>query len=216
MWCVPSVRYCYGDSRILLSDAIDEPAAVGNQPVEIKPEDGAAIASYPQVDDHELGFRFRQANHLFLNEEGRFTEIGSSSGPGLAAVRSFRAAAFGDYDNDGDIDIFVTALDEPALLLRNDTTTNAHYLQLRLVGTKSNRDGVGARVTVVTAGHKQIGERTGGGSYLSASDPRLHFGLGSAASVDRIEVRWPSGQRDVLRQVEADRLITVKEGNPGP
>ena len=167
---------------------------------------------YPQVDDYRLGLSFRQANHLFVNEGDRFQEGSAASGPGLRAVRSFRGAAFGDYDNDGDIDVFVTALDDVPLLLRNDSRGTGHWLQVRLEGTKSNRDGVGARVTITVGGQRQVRERTGGGSYLSASDPRLHFGLGSATKVDVLEVRWPSGQTDVLRNVAADQVIAVKEG----
>ena len=168
---------------------------------------------YPQVDDHDVGTSFLQRNHLFVNEDGRFSEASATSGPGFAVERSFRGAAFGDYDNDGDMDVLVTALDDGVLLLRNDTPSPGHYLQLRLVGRRSNRDGLGARVTLVAGGRRQIGERKGGGSYLSAHDPRLHFGLGPAAAVERVEVVWPSGARDLLTDVPADRLITVEEGS---
>jgi len=113
------------------------------------------------------------------------------------------------------VDVLVTALDEPVLLLHNDTRPRGHFLEIRLVGTRSNRDGVGARVTVTAGGKKRIRERKGGGSYLSASDPRLHFGLGSAAEAELVEVRWPSGRKDVLHGVAADRLVTIKEGASG-
>ncbi len=110
------------------------------------------------------------------------------------------------------MDVVVTAVDEVALLLRNDTASPGHYLQVRLIGRKSNRDGVGARVTLVAGGRRWIDERMGGGSYLSSNDPRLHFGLGSAAKAERIEVAWPSGTRDVLLDVAADRIVTITEG----
>jgi len=166
---------------------------------------------YPQVDDYALGTSFRQTNHLLVNAGGRFDDATATSGPGLAIARSYRGAAFGDYDNDGDMDIFVTALGEGALLLRNDSPRQGHYLEIRLIGTDSNRDAVGARVTITAGGRKQIRERHGGGSYLSASDPRLHFGLGGSRTVDLLEVRWPGGQKTAIRDVAADREITIRE-----
>jgi len=170
---------------------------------------------FPGVDDYDLRTRFRQANHVLVNEgPGRFVDFSGKAGPGLALERSFRGAAFGDYDNDGDLDVVVTALDEPVLLLENESATGGHFLQISLVGRESNRDGVGARVTVVAGGHKQIRERQGGGSYLSANDPRLHFGLGQSERIELIEVHWPSGARDVLHDVDADSLLTITEGNP--
>jgi hypothetical protein len=172
---------------------------------------------YPQVDDFAIGTRYRQRNHLFSNRgEGRMIEVGKDAGPALALERSFRGLASADYDDDGDVDLLVTALDDEVLLLRNETPSPGHYLQVRLVGKRSNRDGVGARVTVTAGGRSFIRERKGGGSYLSASEPRLHFGLGAAARADRVEVRWPSGARDVLSDVAVDRVITVEEGGTAP
>ena len=168
---------------------------------------------YPQMDDHELGSRFIDTNHLFIQQQGRFTESSASSGPGFGLRRSFRGAAFADYDEDGDVDILVTTLGDAPALLRNDTKTDGHHLQVKLVGSSSNRDGIGARVTAVAGDRRWIRERKGGGSYLSASDPRLYFGLGSVTKLDRLEIRWPSGKRDVLRDVAVDRTITVKEGD---
>jgi hypothetical protein len=168
---------------------------------------------YPEVDTRDLGTSYRQKNHLFVNEDrSRLVESSAAAGPGFQVERSFRGTAFADYDNDGDVDILATAMDEPALLLRNAGARRGHTLTIALQGTRSNRDGVGARVTVVAQGRTQIRERKGGGSYLSASDPRLHFGLGQATHVERVEVRWPSGQRDLLRDVEADQQITLVEG----
>ena len=167
---------------------------------------------YPEMDGGNIGTRYLQRNHVFANEDGRFHEVGSSSGQGLSVVRSFRGAAFGDYDEDGDVDVFVTAVDDAGLLLRNETTPRNRYLRVRLVGSVSNRDGVGTRVTVVAEGRRQIRERKGGGSYLSASDSALHFGLGQAPRADLVEVRWPSGRTDVLRDVAVDRVLVVTEG----
>ena len=172
---------------------------------------------YPQVDDYALGTGYRQTNHLFENDAGRFKDVSGSSGPGLRIARSYRAAAFADYDNDGDIDVLLTTLDQPPILLRNDSPNLGNRLQLALSGTRSNRDGVGARVTVTTGTSTSIRERKGGGSYLSASDPRIHVGLGAASHAGRVEVRWPSGTVDVLEDVPANRVIALREGSsPSP
>jgi len=167
---------------------------------------------YPQVDDYDIGTRFRQRNHLFVNlGGGRLREASALAGPGLAIEESSRAAAFGDYDNDGDMDIFVTSLSGPAMLLRNDGPAKGHYLQIQLVGSRSNRDGVGARVTVTAGGKKFVRQRHGAGSYLSSADPRLHFGIGDAARIEKIEVIWPSGARNLLKNVAPDRLLVIEE-----
>ncbi len=122
-----------------------------------------------------------------------------------------RGAAGGDLDNDGDIDLLIMNVGGPALLLRNDSTTENHWLTLRLVGTKSNRDGVGARVRLIHGKSMQIGEVTAGSGYLSSDDPRLHFGLGERTQVNRIEITWPSGITQVLKKVKADQILTVTE-----
>jgi tetratricopeptide (TPR) repeat protein len=169
---------------------------------------------FPEVDDYDVGTSYRQTNQLFANTgDGRFVDVSAEAGSGLRVARSFRGAAFGDYDNDGDVDAVLTALDESLLLLENTSQPGGHWLGVALVGGRSNRDGVGARVTVQAGGRSWMRERTGGGSFLSADDPRLHFGLGGSARAERIEVRWPGGAVDVLRDVEVDRMITVTEGS---
>lgn len=122
-----------------------------------------------------------------------------------------RGAAGGDLDNDGDIDLLVMNVGGPALLLRNDSKNTNHWLTLRLVGTKSNRDGVGARVRLTGGKTTQIGEVTAGSGYLSSDDPRLHFGLGERTRVDRIDIAWPSGITQVLEKVPADQILTITE-----
>ena len=119
--------------------------------------------------------------------------------------------AIGDIDNDGRIDAVVTTNGGPAHVLRNITETGNHWITLRLIGHKSNRDGIGAQVMLVTNLGSQWATVTTSSGYLSASDPRVHFGLGTALATERIEIRWPSGIRQVLVDVKGDRQLTVEE-----
>ena len=130
----------------------------------------------------------------------------------LEIVRHPGGAAVVALDNDGDLDILATNNGGEPQLFRNDGGNKRHWIELRLIGARSNRDGVGARVKVVAGSLTQVDERKGGMSYQSAQDPRLHFGLGDAARVDSIEVRWPSGAVDRLSNIPADRELTIKEG----
>jgi hypothetical protein len=123
-----------------------------------------------------------------------------------------RGAAFGDLDNDGDVDVVVNNLDGPLTVLRNDGGSSNRFVVIDLVGQKSNRSGFGARVKVIAGDLVQIDERRSGGSYLSQNDVRLHFGLEKRELVDRIEVRWPSGVVDTMTNVAAGRFLTIKEG----
>ena len=127
-----------------------------------------------------------------------------------------RGLAAGDLDNDGRIDVLLVGQNAPLALLHNQTASSGHFLTLALEGTASNRDAVGARVAVTAAGRNQVAARIGGGSYLSASDPRLHFGLGPARMVDRVEVRWPSGRHDTYDGLPADAGYRLREGDPAP
>ena len=133
------------------------------------------------------------------------------AGPGVAARHSSRGCAFGDFDNDGDMDILIVNQNEPPSLLRNDVTGGHHWIKIKLTGVASNRSAIGARVTVRYGGRVQAQEVLSQSSYLSVNDSRLHFGLGGAAAVD-IEIRWPLGRIEKLSQVAADRLIYVSEG----
>jgi len=123
-----------------------------------------------------------------------------------------------DIDNDGDADLLLMNVGEPPVLLRNDGGNRNHWLGIGLIGARSNRDGVGARVTLTMAGKRRTKERVGGASYLSASDQRLLFGLGANTRVEQVEVRWPSGQVTMLKNVRADQYLTIKENaaNPKP
>ena len=151
---------------------------------------------------------------MYRNRRGVFEDVTSQLGTAIQAPQVARAAAFADFDNDGDIDILVTTNGGAPQLLRNDGGNARHWIQLRLIGVRSNRDGIGARVKLTAGGFTQVEEAKGGMSYQAAHDPRLHFGLGGAARVDAIEIRWPSGQVDRLSDVAADRVVTVREGVP--
>ncbi len=169
---------------------------------------------YPEVDRHGVGSRYAQRNQIFrLERAGRFRDAGAQAGPGLLVEKSSRGAAFGDYDNDGDLDVLVANMNDRPTLLRNDTTGGGHGVTVRLVGTASNRDGLGARVTIDAGGGRQVREVQSGGSYLSHSDTRAHFGLGEAARVDRIEIRWPSGRVDTATGLAGDRFYLAREGS---
>jgi hypothetical protein len=168
---------------------------------------------YEDSEKAGFGSTYEQPNHAFVNEGGTFHKVES---PGTLVERSWRGAAFGDYDEDGDVDIFLTAMDAPGMLLRNDTPKAGHHLQLDLRGGASNRDAVGTRVQVTAGGRTLISERCGGGSYLSASDPKLHFGLGRVDRVERVDIRWPGGRRETLTAVGVDRVLVLREPGPVP
>ena len=161
----------------------------------------------------EPDLAYLQPPLLALNTGRRFVDIGASAGPVFQAAIAGRGAAFGDLDNDGDIDLVVAVLDDvPKVLYSNASASGSHWLQIRLVGRASARDGQGAIVSVQTpSDREQVRYGTTAGGYLSANDPRLHFGLGAESVVSKLTVRWPSGARQVLRDIEADRMIIVRE-----
>ena len=146
-----------------------------------------------------------------MNTGKGFVNVSASAGAAFANVLSGRGAAFGDLNNDGQIDVAIAALEGPPVILRNGGTKN-HWVGISLVGTKSNRDGIGSRVTIVDgAGRKQIFDANTSGSYLSASDPRIVIGLGNATSVRKLEVSWPSGIVQVVNDPQVDRYIVITE-----
>ncbi len=162
-----------------------------------------------------VGF-YEQPNLLFRNNrDGAFDEVGVQSGQGLRLEKVSRGAAFADYDNDGDLDLLVTNLNAPPDLLRNNGGNQNAWLTLKLVGTCSNQDAIGARVKVTTGNITQIREVRSGSSYLSQSDMRLHFGLGEHQQIDLIEIRWPSGLKERLEGIQANRMLTLIEGKVG-
>ena len=152
---------------------------------------------------------------LLGGPDGRLSDVTAKAGPALLVLHIGRGLAIGDLDNDGRMDAVLVAQNEPLVYLHN-RTAGGHSLTIALEGTASNRDGVGARLVVEAGGSRRVGQRLGGGSYLSANDPRLHFGLGEARRIDRVEVRWPSGRVDEYRDLEADKGYRLREGDPKP
>jgi hypothetical protein len=168
---------------------------------------------YPQVEAKLPQFPNKGPRVVFRNlGNGSFEELIDEAGPAVSATHCSRGCAFGDFDNDGDVDILVVNLNEPPSLLRNDIRGNHHWLKIKLIGTKSNRSAIGARVVLRCGAKKQAQELMSQSSFYSSNDPRLHFGLGAETSAD-IEVRWPSGLQEKFNAVAADQLITVKEGS---
>ena len=169
---------------------------------------------YPQIR-HINPAGYSEANQLFANQgpDGghRFAEVAAGD---LNRANVSRGSAKGDYDNDGDIDLLVCNLDAPPALLRNDGGNQRHWLSLRLLGTASNRDGIGAIITIIADGVEQQIEHTNGGSFLSHSDARVHFGLGFSETVDALEVRWPSGRLQRLENIPADQFLLIEEPLP--
>jgi hypothetical protein len=156
-----------------------------------------------------------QEHTVFRNLGGwKFADVSTTAGPFFDVKTVGRGAAFADYDNDGRVDAFIVNLGGAATLLRNTSPGGNHWLDVKLVGKKSNRDGIGARVEVTAGGRRRIGQRVAGCGYLSQDDPRLHFGLGAEKSAARITVYWPSGIEQSLENVAADRVVTIEEKQP--
>ncbi len=169
--------------------------------------------TYPEAETLKIGSTFLQRSQAFLNDgTGRFTELlGEEAGPALAHEGAHRGAAFGDVDEDGDIDVIVTRMFETLGFYRNELPPGNHWLHVRLHGTRSNRDAIGTRIKVVAGGKTWLEEKHGGGTFQSANDPRLHVGLGSAARVDRIKILWPSGVSETHGPLDADRTLVFVE-----
>ena len=167
---------------------------------------------YPEVERQLPSYAFRTPRLVFRNlGDGRFEELIDEAGPGVAAAHASRGCAFGDFDNDGDVDVLVMNMNEPPSLLRNDVSGGGHWLKVLLEGVKSNRSAIGARVVAHYGGRAQAQEVTAQSSFYSANDRRLHFGLGAATSAD-LAIRWPSGATETVAKVQADQLVVVREG----
>ena len=175
---------------------------------------------YPEVDNSHIDSPYAEHKYVYRNlRNGQFEEITAIAGSGMTAPVPARGCAFGDYDNDGDLDIIVNCVNAKPQLLRCDSSIKRNFIKVRTVGTKSNRSGIGARIIVTAQNEpgaktplRQIDEVRSGGSYFSQNDMRLHFGLDRAQKVDTLEILWPSGRRDVLSNLPANRLYVVEEG----
>jgi len=169
---------------------------------------------YPQVDAIPGGVKYRQPMQLLRNlRDGTFEDISTSSGLAQIPLACRRGAAFGDVNNDGNMDIAILNVGEPPTLLINRARNANHRVLFKLIGTKSNRAAIGARVTILAGGVRQFSEVRAGGSYLSQNDFRQHFGLGTATKIDSVEVRWPNGKVEMLDNIAADAVYTIVEGN---
>ena len=168
---------------------------------------------YPQIDTLDNGPRFREPLLLHRNNrDGTFDEVAKQAGLQEMPMKSRRGAAFGDVFNNGNIDVLLLNVGEPPSLLKNMNANGFHRVLFKLIGAKSNRAAIGARITIRAAGVKQFSEVRGGGSYLSQNDLRLHFGLGTAKKMESVEIRWPSGKVETLDNVAADAIYTIVEG----
>ena len=167
---------------------------------------------YPIIDNYDVGTTYAQRNGVLWNDgAGRFVEVAEPEGDDLGVKRVSRGAAFGDIDNDGDVDAVVLNADDRPSLLRNDGGNGGHWLQVSTVGAHSNRDGIGARVRVTSRGRTQVREVMGSSSFLSQSELRVHFGLGSAMEIDAMEIRWPAGGVQRFEDVAADQWLVISE-----
>jgi hypothetical protein len=168
---------------------------------------------YPQVDSLPSGARYRQPKNLFLNEHnGTFCDAVQQAGPALVQPKVSRGLAIADLDNDGSVDVVVSNIDGEPMILHNQGIAGTHWVSFELTGVQSNRLALGARVTITAGGMTQTDEVRSGGSYLSQSDLRLHFGLAAATKIDSVEVRWPTGKVERLSGISVDRFYRVEEG----
>jgi hypothetical protein len=167
---------------------------------------------FPEIDRQNTDIHYRDRAILYHNTgKGTFEDISANSGEAITLRHSARGLAVGDVDNDGTLEVLVNNQNEPPSLWKQVNRAPGHWLLIQLVGSRSNRSAIGARVVVTAAGRAQTDELRSGGSYLSQNDLRLHFGLGNATRADSIAVRWPSGARTVIKDVVADRVVTIRE-----
>jgi len=169
---------------------------------------------YPEVAQLKTEAAYAQRKVVYVNRgNGRFEDVTEQLGAPATTPRAARGAAFGDVDNDGDVDIVVSNVNAPPDLFRTDTEAGRHWLLVKLTGTTSNRSAIGARVGCTAGGFTRWQEVRGGGSYISQNDLRVHFGLGDTAKVDRLWVRWPSGLEEEWRELAADQILPLREGS---
>jgi hypothetical protein len=167
---------------------------------------------FPEVEKLKIDIHYKERAILYHNlRNQRFQDVSKDSGQPIPERHSARGAAFADIDDDGAMEVLVNNQNESPSLLKLAATPPGHWIDLKLAGTHSNRSAIGARVKLIAGGREQLGEVRSGGSYLSQSDFRLHFGLGGSNMIDAIEIRWPSGRQQKLTVQKADRVLTVHE-----
>lgn len=168
---------------------------------------------YPEVERLTTEAGYAQRKVLYQNlRNGKFADVSAQVGGAIMERSAGRGAAFGDFDNDGDIDVVINVVNGTPELIRCDSRSGNNWLKIKLVGVKSNRSGIGARVKLVTEDGTQIDEVSASGSYYSTNDRRVNFGIGKAAKVKLVEVQWPSGQLDQIKDIDVDQMITIREG----
>jgi hypothetical protein len=170
---------------------------------------------YPELEQFFPEYKYKNPRIVLRNRgSGEFENVSARSGTGISDRHSSRGCAFGDFDNDGMVDVAIMNMGEPPTLLRNETSNSNRWLKLKLIGTKSNRSAIGARAFVTAGGRRQRQEVMSQSSFYSQSDLRLHFGLGSATAAD-VEIYWPSGLKEVYRGVKSNQIVTLQEGKGG-
>jgi enediyne biosynthesis protein E4 len=164
---------------------------------------------FPEVDTHATDMTYAEEPFLYHNNaKGRFINVSQCVQYGRYVGRG---SAVADLNNDGRLDLVISNLDSKPKVLLNSLKNGNHWITLTLIGTRSNRDAIGARISAFYGNQRQVAAVRAGSSYLSYSDPRIHFGLGSSTTIDRLEIRWPSGRVQTLTHVGADRFLTVRE-----
>ena len=172
---------------------------------------------YPEVDKQNLGSSYQEPRILYHNNGNKtFTDISAQAGPAITALHAGRGLAVGDLWNDGRVSAVISNMNAGPSLLVNQVRTANHWVGIKTVGTKSNRDGIGAKVTVKVGARVLVDEVRSGSSYDSNNDMRIHFGLGSAAKIDWMQIRWPSGLTEQFENVAVDAIHTLKEGSGSP
>jgi enediyne biosynthesis protein E4 len=172
---------------------------------------------YPEVDSQHLGSSFQEPKILYHNNgNGTFADVSAKAGPGISAMSSSRGLAVGDLWNDGRMSAVISNMNAPPMLLVNDLRNENHWIAFRTIGTKSNRDGVGAKISMKAGARVFVDEVRSGSSYISNSDMRVHFGLGAAKQIDWVQVRWPSGLIERFENLAVDSIHTIKEGSGAP
>jgi hypothetical protein len=168
---------------------------------------------YPEVDKFHLGSNYQEPRILYRNNgDATFSDVSSAAGPGIAAIASSRGLAVADLWNTGQMSAVISTMNDKPSLLKNDQKYPNHWITFKAVGTKSNRDAIGARITVRAGKRLLVDEVRSGSSYYSQSDMRVHFGLGSTTKLDSVEVRWPSGLTERFDSAAVDQINTIKEG----